>query len=530
MVDSANSPLAREGMAIYDSKADATADLATLGADQVVIVSADESRGGGRSIYRKESDTLVLQVDVDSAAQVLLDQAGAYQISVAGQLLQTVSVLDFVPPEERSAILDGTSTYNAEEAFRQAAIAANKGVVTGEGPGGSVYVCDGLWRADKIPMRDTVFVGQSREGTVVRALTPGGAGDFMFDAMLDRDGVGANARGRGWCETMTIDADSTGRSCIRVYGGGVTARSLNLQNAAYGLATGLPIWSLFSNIHARLCNVGFYTFHNVVGDIGTSATFIDCWADTCHTFGFQITQLAYSTFINCVGQDCGYYNWFVEGNAGGVPAVYSLSFLTCASEGSGTPFYLKKVRDFTMLNPRVIGEPTVDYIVLDDAAGSIRDFSTIAPPASGEFHLSIINHGSGNGSILLDNCIVTYDPANDQFLSIIGGNVNGVIGRVQTFDLRLNHIDSVSRLQMHVENIDGYAGLVLEQTDGTKVMRLRRTGTPIFYTNGPIFAPASSLRPGDVSFYVDTNTNKLSFIVKDANDVIKKFEASLVPA
>lgn len=463
------------------------------------------------------------------ATDVILEQPSAPDISVADRLLQTVNVLDFVPAAERAAILNGTSTYNAEEAFRQAAIVANRGVVTGAGPGGSVYVCNGLWRANKIPMRDTVFIGQSREGTVVKALASGGAGDFMFDAMLDRDGVGFNTLGRGWCESMTVDADSTGRSCMRVYGGGVTARNLNLQNGAYGLATGLPIWSLFSNIHAKECNVGFYTFHNVAGDIGTSATFIDCWADTCGTYGFQITQLAYSTFINCVGQDCGVHNWFIEGNSGGVPAVYSLSFLTCASEGSGTPFYIKKVRDFTMLNPRVIGEPTVDYIVLDDAAGSIRDFSAIATPAPGKYHLSVINHGSNNGSILLDNCIVDYNPVSDQFISVIGGQVNGVRGRVQTYDLRLNHIDSVSRLQMHVENIDGYGGLVFEQDDGTKVMRLRRIGTPIFYTNGAILEPATSLGVGDVSFYVDTAGSKLTFVVKDSAGVVKKFDGALTP-
>lgn len=429
-----------------------------------------------------------------------------------------ISVLDFIPPGLHAAIADYSSTDDVTTYFQAAAVAANNGQVGGEAIGGAVFVPNGLYRVDRIGIRDTVFFGESREGAIVRALTAGSSSQFMFDAMLDRDGVTKNTRGRGWAQTLTIDADDTGRSCLRVYGGGVDCHSLNLQNGSVGLSTGLPIWSSFRNIHSLRNDVGFFTFHDVPGDIGTSATFIDCWADTCTTYGFRITQLAYSSFISCVAQDCGVHNWFIDGNAGGVPAVYSLIFLTCASEGSGTPFYMKKVRDLTLLNPRIIGSPAVDYVVFDDAQGSLRDFSAIAAPSPGKYHLRVLNHTSGTGSILLDNSVVTYDPADDIFFTITGGDTNGR-KRAQQYEYRLNNVIGAQRMTADTGDVDGYSGLRILADDGTRVAAFRRIGTPVFLTNGAILSPADNLSPGEVSFHLDGAN--LRFVAKDAAGVVR---------
>jgi len=434
-----------------------------------------------------------------------------------------ISVLDYIPSALQADIRAGTSTTDVAQYFQQAAIAANFGQVSGEGRQGSVFVPNGTYRVDRVGIRDTIFIGESREGTVLKALTPGT--NFMMDATLDRDGVNNNTRGRGWCESMTIDAANTGRSGLRVYGGGNRPANLHLMNAAVGLSAGLPIWSRFENIHSEKNGVGFFTYHAVQGDIGTSATFIDCWADTCSQYGFRITQLAYSSFISCVAQDCGTHNWFIDGNAGGVPAVYSLIFMTCASEGSGTPFYMKKVRDLTLLNPRIIGAPTVDYIVLDDAQGSIRDFSSVATPLPGKNHIRVENHTSGTGSILLDSSIVTYAPASDIYFTIQGGNTNGE-KRAQQFVYRWNAITEAERMRTSIANVDGYAGLVLQDNAGNRVAAFRRVGTPIFATNGEIIQPGTNLTSGDVSFFADAAASTLRFTV-NVNGVIKHGQVAL---
>lgn len=430
----------------------------------------------------------------------------------------SVSVMDFIPANLHAQIEDYTSTVDVSQYFQAATIAANGGVAAGRGPGGSVYVPNGLYLISRVGLRDTVIEGESREGTILRSASPGTGADFMLDAMLNRDGLTKNTQGRGWVRSLTIDSNDSGRSCLRVYGGGVDCYDLNLQNGWIGLATGLPIWSTFRNIHSLKNEVGFFTFHDVPGDIGTSATFIDCWADTCGAYGFHISQLAYSSFISCVAQDCGVNNWFIEGNLGGVPAVYSIILITCASEGSGTPFYMKKVRDLTLLNPRIIGVPITDYIVLDDAQGSIRDFSSVATPLLGKYHLKVENHTSGTGSILLDNSIVSYDPSDEIYFVISGGNANGRKG-AQYYDFAVNSVTSAERMRFNSGDVDGYGGLRLFANDGKRLAAFRRIGTPIFATNGPINTPSTSLTGGDVSFHVDGTT--LKFVVKGSDGIVR---------
>lgn len=435
-----------------------------------------------------------------------------------GMTQSPINILDIIPKSLHDAITNYTSTADVTIYFQQAAIAANAGQIAGEARGGTVFVPNGLYRIGSVGIRDTCFLGESRGGTILRALSPGYASQFMLDAMLDRDGATKNTRGRGWAERLTIDAFDTGRSCLRVYGGGVSCRDLWLTNGNYGLAAGLPMWSSFSNIHSEKNNVGFYTFHDVTGDIGTSATFSNCWADTCKTYGFHISQLAYSSFISCVAQDCGVNNWYIQGDLNGVPAVYSLIFLTCASEGSGVPYYLRKVRDLTMINPRIIGSPSTDFMILDDAQGSIRDFSTVASPIANCFHLKVISHTSDLGSILIDNCTVTHPPDQSKYFTVSGAVVNGV-RRTVNIEHRWNALTNVEKISAKITNIDGYSGLSFQDGDGNRIASFRRTGTPVFKTGGAINDPASNLQAGDISFYVEGQN--IRFMMKDFNGQIR---------
>ena len=423
-----------------------------------------------------------------------------------------INVLDLIPPSLHAGISNYSSDVDVSSYFQQATILANSGQTSGEARGGTVFVPNGLYCIGSVGIRDTCLIGESRTGTILRSISSGNAGQFMLDAMLDRDGRSKNTRGRGWAERMTIDANNTGRSCLRVYGGGISCRDLTLQNGNYGLAAGLPMWSTFSNIHSERNNVGFYTFHDVPGDIGTSATFTSCWADTCTTYGFHISQLAYSSFISCVAQDCGGINWYVQGDLNGVPAVYSLIFLTCASEGSGQPFNFRKVRDLTMINPRIIGSPSSDFVILDDAQGSLRDFSTVASPQPGRYHLRVISHTSDIGSILIDNSTVTYPLDQDSFFTVSGGVVNGT-RRSINYEYRWNALSAAEQVSSRIENVDGYSGLTLRDGLGNRIAAFRRVGTPVFKTNGPLNSPEASLGIGDVSFHVEGQ--RLRFVVKD---------------
>lgn len=448
-------------------------------------------------------------------------EPGATPRPLADKLADTVSVLDFIPEAYHRSIASGACNVDLGAYFAAAATAATNGTIGNEGPAGTVFVPNGTYTLDHVPLRDVVFVGESRDATRIKARSLGGPDDFMFDAMAGRAGDKRRGTGNGWVVRMTIDGNGMGRSCLRTYGGGVSAHDLILKNGSYGLSVGLPIWSSFSNIYAVSNRVGFHTFCEQPGDAGTSTTFENCWAFKNSLFGFHISQVAYSAFLNCVAQDSGSTNFFVEGDRNGSPAVYSLQFIGCGTEGFGAPFHFRKVRNLTFLGGRLI-DPSkeVDFLHFDDSSGSIRDFSTLSKPGSGHYSLRITGHTSGLGSILLDNSDIVYNPADAPWLTILGGNVNGH-SRLQTYETGWNDAIPEQRVSARIQNVDGMTGLVFSSADGIPLLRLRRTGTPIFASSGPIHDPEESMRNGDISLYVDPATNALAVIFKDHEGIIR---------
>ena len=359
----------------------------------------------GITVYSAPSETALISSD-----ELTFLQAGTGAVTRTAQdkMRESVSVLDFGA--------DPTGASDSAAAFQAAARAAN--VVSGGGnaPGGTVFVPNGTYLVSTVGIRGTLFVGQNRERTIIKGTGVGAATQFMFDAQLDLDGITTNTVGGGWCESMTIDANGSGRSLLRTYGGGARPTSLVLKNAvtsgAIGLSMGLPIWATVSNVYAENCYTGFFTFSGA-GDNGTSTTFIGCWANACLNYGFHITQLYYSSFINCVAQDCVTRNWYVQGDSNSVTTVYSLQFIGCATEGSGVPFYFRNVRDLTLQNPRVISPASgVNLVALDNCSGTVSDFSTPSALSGGAYHLAVTNHASGTGSIKVVGGVVTYNPAD----------------------------------------------------------------------------------------------------------------------
>lgn len=316
----------------------------------------------------------------------------------------TVNVLDY------GAVGDGVTDDTA--AFKAAAVAANNGIVTGAGPGGTVYVPKGTYLVSRVGLRDTVLIGEDRDSTIIRCNTNAASPIYFLDAATDRDGTTANTAGGGGFQNLTIDGNGkTNVSGIRTYGGGVTIANIKVTGCKTGVALGLPIRATVQNVYSRSNDIGFFTYSGL-GDAGTSTTFLDCWADSCTTYGFHITQLYYSSFINSVGQNCGVRNWYVEGNANGLSSVYSLQFLGCATEGTGVPFYFQKVRELTIINPRVISPASgVDLITFDNCTGSITDFSTPGALSGGAYHLKVLNNVS-TGSIKILGGNVTYNPTD----------------------------------------------------------------------------------------------------------------------
>ncbi|MBA4040203.1 MAG: hypothetical protein C0474_00060 [Sphingobium sp.] len=426
---------------------------------------------------------------IKSSAQTVAPGDPGNDARMRGRL----SVLDFIPPNLHRAIRAGRARDDLTACFHAAAVAANADIVDEAGSGGSVFVPNGTYYIDRVGIRDTIFQGENQHGTILRPVGPGQPDEFMLDAMLDRDGRTRNTAGGGWVTNLTIDAARSGRSCLRTYGGGVRATRLTLIGGAVGLSAGLPIWAVFENIHARDCSTGFETFAVEPGDSGTSTSFRNCWAQNAKKYGFRISQLGYSSFINCAGQDSGEANFFVEGDRNGSPAVYSLQFIGCGSEGYGTPFRFRRCRDLSVIGPRVIGPDNKhDYLVMDDSAGSIRDYSTPAPLPTGRHHIAVINHGSGAGSILLEDCTVSFEPNVASAFTIIGGAANGIPG-IQAS--RMRWMDAGRSADAAIDQRNGAPFLTLS-TNGRAMVAFGLDGGTIL--NGArVDDPGRLLQPGD---------------------------------
>lgn len=351
---------------------------------------------------------------VNSLTDIVADLAAVSSSIERINASRGVSVLDFIPAEKWPSIRAGTNTDNLTQFFQAAAVASRTALPDSDQEG-SVFVPNGRYYLNSVGIRGVLFHGESTGGTELRAFSPGNSGQFIMDAMYDTDGTTFNTVGGGWCVGMTIDGrlpngTNSGRSGMRTYGGAQTIERVRIRYCNYGLAVGLPIWTTVKNVLARDCDRGFYTFHNSPGDNGTSATFLNCWALSCTTYGFHISQLYYSQFIGCVSQDAGVHNWYLEGDLNGTTACYSLQFIGCATEGHGTPFYFRRGRDITVINPRIIiPDSTTNYITFDDSTGSLSDFSTVSTPGSGKYHLATTN--GTPYSVALVNCLVTYAAA-----------------------------------------------------------------------------------------------------------------------
>jgi len=381
-----------------------------------------------------------------------------------------VSVLDFIPKSKWAGIKAGTNNDDLTAYFQAAAAACRRSSAAVAAQAvGTVFVPGGRYHITEVGIQGVVLRGESREGTVLRAFSAGASSRFMLDGMLTPDTVTKTTVGTGWAENLSIEGtmangSPSGRSGLRTYGGGNYTHNLGIRNCATGFACGLPIWQTIANLFIQSCNVGFYTFHDSPGDNGTSLTVLNCWTLSCATYGFHISQLYYSSFINCVSQDAGVHNWYLEGNLNGTVACYSLQFIGCATEGHGTPFYFKRGRDITIINPRIIiPDATVDYITFDDTTGSISDFSTVSTPGAGKYHLATTN--GTPYSIALINCLVTYASAVE---GVIARMNSGAPGTTQ------NGV-SGSSFMVGTHKVVGQQGVAVGDIDVTGLTGINRT-------------------------------------------------------
>lgn len=397
----------------------------TAGVFQVIYLASD---GDYKLTLTRSDDSLLYTVDplgsltgiTFPSTQIKYDITDAEQTAGVTPVKYFYDVTDY-----KSVMRNGADPYGVSDstaAFQLAAKAAN-GASTGVGTGGRISAPNGTFLISKVGIGNTVIVGESRTGTVLKGY--GAGSGYMLDAAIDLDGVTSNTSGGGWVENLTIDGNSTGRSGLRTYGGGCQPNNLEIKNVVNGLLMSLPIWASAKHIYVHdFTGIGVATDASS-GDNGTSTTFEDVWCLTGPT-GFNIANLYYSSFINCVSQACSVKNWNIDGSANGLSALYSLIFMGCATEGTGIPFYIKNVRDLTVINPRIIS-PTagVDLVTLDNCTGSIVDFSTPSALSGGAYHLDIINHSGGAGAIVISGGDVTYDPTQEQYITLLGVTSNG---------------------------------------------------------------------------------------------------------
>jgi hypothetical protein len=185
------------------------------------------------------------------------------------------------------------------------------------------------------------------------------------------------------------------------------------------VALGLPIWASVRNVYSYNNNDGFFTYSGA-GDLATSTTFQGCWADGCTGSGFYITQLTYSSFIDCVSQNCGGNGFLVDGSTNGLVFTAALQFIGCAHEGGADiPFYFKKIRDLTVIGPRLFSPPSgKDLMRWEDCTGTIIDYGH-SGSVSPNYLLSVTNYTAGAGGIKILGGDVTYDPSNAAAVSAI---------------------------------------------------------------------------------------------------------------
>jgi hypothetical protein len=456
------------------------------------------------------------------AGSVLLSRSSASSSppspAVAGAA--TVSVLDHIPPTLHASIRQGRCSDDLTRFFQNATVAANAGKTRGGGPGGVVYVPAGTYPISGLGIRDTIVRGEHRDTTRIVAGPNARRGRFLLDAMLDRDGATVNTGGNGYAESLSIDAGQSGASGLRTYGGGCTAHNLTIIGAGIGLAAGLPIWSTFSNIHCIDCEVGFHSFANEAGDSGTSTTFLNCWANRSRRHGFHLTQLMYSSLINCAAQDSGESGFYVEGNANGSPAAYSLQLIGCGNEGSGRPFYFRKCRDLTLIGARVVAPQSgVDHITLDDSAGSIRDVSTVVPPRSPALSVRLINHSAPPGGVLIDGSIVVIDPGSRSAFTVLGGSANGLTGaQAPSFTLST----SIGTASGQMEMVGAEPAMVW-QTEARRLVTFPLRGGTIVSA-----APAADLGEvigsDDVAISLTADRRGLRFLFKDGDGRVRTIQ------
>lgn len=435
---------------------------------------------------------------------------------------RTRSILDFIPKAKHAAIRARTSTDDLTTYFQNAAIAVNRDITIGAGTGGKVLVPAGRYRTNRIGCRDTQFEGEHITGTLIEAHTAGAG--TLLDGALDRDGSTVNtSSGMASFTNMKVDGRGLGYSGVRSYGGFSKINDLWVTGCVDGINIGLPIAMEVQRVYSTgNSGKGFHTYSGA-GDIATSLSMLSCWGSGNGTYNFHVEQLSYSTFMDCASQaiPATGRGWFVEGSTNGAGVGSSLHFIACASEGDlGEPFYFKRQRGLVVSSPKIISPPANKHLItFDDSAGTLQEYNGPTPGA-GYYGLIVINSTAGDGAIAVVGGSMTMVDAHRQLVTNLGAAINAV-REVAANQVRLMDPIIAQQMALGIEDIDGYTGAVLKAPDGTKVMRLRRAGTPIFYTNGAIATPAVNLGLGDVSFYVDTAAGKLMFVCKDGSGNVK---------
>ena len=433
-------------------------------------------------------------------------QNSAIARDVNSRLGDTINALDYIPVNLHAAIRNYTSTVDVTAYVQAACVAANAGIVAGAGPGGTVYFPNGRYNITKVGIRDTWIEGQSRDGTIFRGVAGGNAAIFMLDACLDRDGVTVNTVGNGNAEHIKIDATGSGRSGLHTFGGGQFIRDVWVYAAQTGFLLGLPIRSCYDGLRAENCQiVGIKTYSNP-GDTATSATFNACLATGCYR-GIHITQLGYSSFVNCVAEISYEINWYIDGTA---VTLYSLTFIVPATEGSGHPFLFKNCRDITIIGPRVIApDGTGDLMQLDNFQGTIVNFSTPGAVPGGRAHLNILN-APADGLVGLVGCTVGFANYTTMRRACTFFGSDPSTGVVTTSGKRfeIDTPQNTERTYFEIGNIDGFSGTKHQAGDGTLLWRARRVGGVILSSNGAMAGGGATFQAGDLHLYT-TNTNKL---------------------
>lgn len=472
------------------------------GTDLVTITGVDTVGDGGVGMVLVYDSTV-------NAAYVTANPRTSFR-DTAGRGFRKVLTGQAIDVRTMGAL--GTNSGNDTPAFLRAARVVDTAVALGIRL--TVYVQDGTYPVTFLPGQGISYIGQSRIGTIIRCISNGA--ESVIDARVSRDGTN-NTQGHTRVENLSVNVDGHNRNGITLYGGSCTLRNVEVYGStSNGIEIQYVLMTVLEQVTTRdnsfdglLVNVD--TIHN--GDVNTSIYANTVWSRNNGRYGFNLSNFNYCQFNVCASEQNGGCGWYADVMAGGVNFTASLTLNTCASENDGTTsgpgigaVFMRLVRSLEINSFFILPRANQDAMTLQNCVGSVKGFRDTAVHTGGTVGLRVIDPPN-IGTMIVEGGSFTMRPDEVKGALFDGAEVNGV-NMSSVNRLRFNDATEVETFSAYTVPIDqDFSGLAFHDSNGDRVITLRRGGGVVQSSNGPLVAPAS-MTPGSIHLYATDGTLK----------------------